>query len=71
MLHRGGVYARKLDTLGLDLGTELLLELFVLADGQTPAVPESGVVGTLRHALDRHHRPGRKLGVLPGTIGTV
>src|SRR5712691_8419399 len=47
MLHRGAFAQGSATTLGLDLGTELLLELLVLADGQAAAVPEPGG-GTLR-----------------------
>src|ERR1700675_968621 len=63
MLHRGAFAQGSSTTLGLDLGTELLLELLVLADGQTAAVPEPGG-GTLRTHWTGITGTGRKLGVL-------
>src|SRR5512132_1005190 len=63
MLHRGAFAQGSSTTLGLDLGTELLLELLVLADGQTAAVPEPGC-GTLRTHWTDITGTGRKLGVL-------
>src|SRR5512145_713064 len=50
-------------TLGLDLGAELLLDLCVLAAGQTPAVLEPGL-GPRRAHRTRITGPGRTLGVL-------
>jgi hypothetical protein len=49
-------------TLGLELGTQLLLERLVLADGQAPALPNPGF-GALRTHRTRVTRTGRKLGV--------
>ena len=63
MLHRGAFAQGSSTTLRLDLGAELVLELFVLANGQTPAVPEPGF-GTLRAHRTRITGTGRKLGVL-------
>src|SRR5882672_7137487 len=63
MLHRGAFAQGSATTLGLDLGTELLLELLVLADGQTAAMPGPGC-GTLRTHWTGLTGTGRKLGVL-------
>src|SRR5262249_32441545 len=63
LLHRCACAQGGPTTLGLDLGAELLLELFVLADGQTPAVPEPGF-GTPRAHRTGITGTGRKLGVL-------
>src|SRR5215813_9877620 len=63
LLHRCAFAPGGPTTLGLDLGAALLLALFVLADGQTPAVPAPGF-GTLRAHRTRLTGTGRPLGVL-------
>ena len=63
VLHRRPFPERGPSTLRLPLGPQLLLELLVLADGQTPALPEPGF-GTLRAHRTRITGTGRKLGVL-------
>src|SRR3989442_15251695 len=63
MLHRCAFAQGSPSAFGLDLSAELLLELFVLADGQAPAVPEPGG-GTLRAQRTRITDTGRKLGLL-------
>ena len=70
MLHRGEFAQGSSTTLRLDLGAELVLERFVLANGQTPALPEPGF-GTLRRTGHTSQARAGNWASLPGTIGTV
>ena len=63
VLHRGPFASRDLATLCLHLGSQLLLELFVLAEAQASALPTCGF-GTLGAQGTRVTRYSRKLDML-------
>src|SRR2546426_4309323 len=62
VLNRGAFTQRGASALGLDLGAELVLELFVLTDMQAPALADPGC-GALRSLRTRITGACRKLGV--------
>ena len=70
VLHRRPFAERGPSTLRLHLGSQLLLELLVLADAQASALSVGGFGALARKAHASHATAGNWT-CLPGTIGTV
>ena len=68
VLHRRPFAERGPSTLRLHLGSQLLLELLVLADAQASALSVGSLVARKAHAS---HATAGNWTCLPGTIGTV